>query len=147
MSSYIWIWLKKTGRLPSRVDIPRKTPPLIIALGKLEKLNVDDLSSANVRTFYFELSQIIREFLEHEYFIRVLEMTTEEIREVLPHFKGKIEWEKNLMYLLERADKVKFAKDVPDPLLMQSDLASSESVIRQIHREWIMFPAKAALEI
>lgn len=138
----IWIWLKKTGRLPSRVDIPRKTPPLIIALGKLEKLNVDDLSSANVRTFYFELSQIIREFLEHEYFIRVLEMTTEEIREVLPHFKGKIEWEKNLMNLLERADKVKFAKDVPDPLLMQSDLASSESVIRQIHREWIMFPQK-----
>ena len=138
----IWIWLKKTGRLPSRVDIPRKTPPLIIALGKLEKLNVDDLSSANVRTFYFELSQIIREFLEHEYFIRVLEMTTEEIREVLPHFKGKIEWEKNLMNLLERADKVKFAKDVPDPLLIQSDLASSESVIRQIHREWIMFPQK-----
>jgi hypothetical protein len=143
----IWIWLKKTGRLPSRVDIPRKTPPLIIALGKLEKLNVDDLSSANVRTFYFELSQIIREFLEHEYFIRVLEMTTEEIREVLPHFKGKIEWEKNLMNLLERADKVKFAKDVPDPLLIQSDLVSSESIIRQIHREWIMFPAKAALEI
>lgn len=143
----IWIWLKKTGRLPSRVDVPRKTPPLIIALGKLEKLNVDDLSSANVRTFYFELSQIIREFLEHEYFIRVLEMTTEEIREVLPHFKGKIEWEKNLMNLLERADKVKFAKDVPDPLLIQSDLASSESIIRQIHREWIMFPAEAALEI
>ena len=142
MSSYIWIWLKKTGRLPSRVDVPRKTPPLIIALGKLEKLNVDDLSSANVRTFYFELSQIIREFLEHEYFIRVLEMTTEEIREVLPHFKGKIEWEKNLMNLLERADKVKFAKDVPDPLLIQSDLVSSESVIRQIHREWIMFPQK-----
>ena len=108
---------------------------------------MDDLSSANVRTFYFELSQIIREFLEHEYFIRVLEMTTEEIREVLPHFKGKIEWEKNLMNLLERADKVKFAKDVPDPLLIQSDLVSSESVIRQIHREWIMFPAKAALEI
>ena len=143
----IWIWLKKTGRLPSRIDVPRKTPPLIIALGKLEKLNVDDLSSANVRTFYFELSQIIREFLEHEYFIRVLEMTTEEIREVLPHFKGKIEWEKNLMNLLERADKVKFAKDVPDPLLIQSDLASSESIIRQIHREWIMFPAEAALEI
>ena len=143
----IWIWLKKTGRLPSRVDVPRKTPPLIIALGKLEKLNVDDLSSANVRTFYFELSQIIREFLEHEYFIRVLEMTTEEIREVLPHFKGKIEWEKNLMNLLERADKVKFAKDVPDPLLIQSDLASSESIIRQIHREWIMFAAEAALEI
>ena len=143
----IWIWLKKTGRLPSRVDVPRKTPPLIIALGKLEKLNVDDLSSANVRTFYFELSQIIREFLENEYFIRVLEMTTEEIREVLPHFKGKIEWEKNLMNLLERADKVKFAKDVPDPLLIQSDLASSESVIRQIHREWIMFAAEAALEI
>ena len=143
----IWIWLKKTGRLPSRVDVPRKTPPLIIALGKLEKLNVDDLSSANVRTFYFELSQIIREFLEHEYFIRILEMTTEEIREVLPHFKGKIEWEKNLMNLLERADKVKFAKDVPDPLLIQSDLVSSESIIRQIHREWIMFPAKAALEI
>ena len=143
----IWIWLKKTGRLPSRVDVPRKTPPLIIALGKLEKLNVDDLSSANVRTFYFELSQIIREFLENEYFIRVLEMTTEEIREVLPHFKGKIEWEKNLMNLLERADKVKFAKDVPDPFLIQSDLASSESIIRQIHREWIMFPAEAALEI
>ena len=143
----IWIWLKKTGRLPSRVDVPRKTPPLIIALGKLEKLNVDDLSSANVRTFYFELSQIIREFLENEYFIRVLEMTTEEIREVLSHFKGKIEWEKNLMNLLERADKVKFAKDVPDPLLIQSDLASSESIIRQIHREWIMFPAEAALEI
>jgi hypothetical protein len=143
----IWIWLKKTGRLPSRVDVPRKTPPLIIALGKLEKLNVDDLSSANVRTFYFELSQIIREFLENEYFIRVLEMTTEEIREVLPHFKGKIEWEENLMNLLERADKVKFAKDVPDPLLIQSDLASSESIIRQIHREWIMFPAEAALEI
>ena len=142
----IWIWLKKTGRLPTSVHVPIKTPPLNIALKKLEKLDAGDVTSENVKTFYFELSQIIREFLEHEYFIRVLEMTTEEIREVLPQFEGEKEWEESLMNLLERADKVKFAKDEPDPKLLSSDLESGEAVVRQAHREWIIFSDEAALD-
>ncbi len=142
----IWIWLKKTGRLPTRVHVPIKTPPLNIALKKLEKLDAGDVTSENVKTFYFELSQIIREFLEHEYFIRVLEMTTEEIREVLPQFEGEKEWEESLMNLLERADKVKFAKDEPNPKLLSSDLESGEAVVRQAHREWIIFSDEAALD-
>ena len=141
----IWIWLKKTGRLPTSVHVPIKTPPLNIALKKLEKLDAGDVTLENVKTFYFELSQIIREFLEHEYFIRVLEMTTEEIREVLPQFEGEKEWEESLMNLLERADKVKFAKDEPDPKLLSSDLESGEAVVRQAHREWIIFSDEAAL--
>ena len=142
----IWIWLKKTGRLPTRVHVPIKTPPLNIALKKLEKLDAGDVTLENVKTFYFELSQIIREFLEHEYFIRVLEMTTEEIREVLPQFEGEKEWEESLMNLLERADKVKFAKDEPDPKLLSSDLESGVEVVRQAHREWIIFSDEAALD-
>ena len=112
----------------------------------MEKLDAGDVTSENVKTFYFELSQIIREFLEHEYFIRVLEMTTEEIREVLPQFEGEKEWEESLMNLLERADKVKFAKDEPDPKLLSSDLESGEAVVRQAHREWIIFSDEAALD-
>jgi hypothetical protein len=142
----IWIWLKKTGRLPTRVHVPIKTPPLNIALKKLKNLDSGDVTSENVKTFYFELSQIIREFLEHEYFIRVLEMTTEEIREVLPQFEGEKEWEESLMNLLERADKVKFAKDEPDPKLLSSDLESGVEVVRQAHREWIIFSDEAALD-
>ncbi len=142
----IWTWLKKTGRLPSRVEVPPKTPPLQIALEKLGELDTDDVSTENIRTFYFELSRIIREFLEHEYFIRVLEMTTEEIREVLPQFEGEEEWENNLLELLERSDRVKFAKDKPELHKLQSDLEDGETVVRQAHREWSIFPEVEATE-
>jgi hypothetical protein len=140
LSFLIWTWLKKTGRLPSRIEVPLKTPPLQIALEKLGKLNVDNASKESVKLIYFELSQIIREYLEYEYFFRILEMTTEEIRKVLPRFAVDEEWEASLMEFLERADRVKFAKDLPEVSTIQLDLKSAEKLILRAHREWIVIP-------
>lgn len=132
----IWIWLKRTGRIYHRIETTPRISPLEIALEKLGKLNHEDVSSEAIQRFYFELSQIIREFLEHEYFFRILEMTTAEIHEVLPFITMDQEWQENLLALLERADKVKFAKEIPDQYILQTDLLEAEVLIQQAHRDW-----------
>jgi len=62
--------------------------------------------------FYFQLSIILRYFIERHYKINALEMTTSEIRYFLkldnPSEKSEI------LHLLMESDKVKFAKFIPE---------------------------------
>ena len=71
-------------------------------------------SSVLTKEYYFQLSHIIREFLEYKFFIRTLEMTTDEIissREIFPINDDVF---LDLVQFLSEADEVKYARVVPD---------------------------------
>ena len=78
------------------------------------------------------MSHISREYVERKYFIRTLEMTTEEIIDNQDLFP----WESQQFFkwsqFLEEADLVKYARDIPTPEKMTLDKEKVVSLIEHI---------------
>ncbi|MDP8269394.1 MAG: hypothetical protein P9L97_11770 [Candidatus Tenebribacter davisii] len=90
-------------------------PAYIIALELLNKLIKKDLlGKGDYLNYYFRISFILRFFIELQYKINAVEMTTSEIRDNLNNtdFTEKSE----ILKFLRHADMVKFAKAVPDSI-------------------------------
>jgi len=89
----------------------RAENPAHIAMKKLDELRKFDLDQENhKKEFYIQLSFILREYLENSFFIRTLEMTTQEIdsnRNIIPFETDLID---KLIKVLSMADLVKYAK-------------------------------------
>jgi len=103
---------------PAPVARPAKPslPGHIVALSKLSELNEKKLwQQGEVKLYYSELSDILRDYLESRYHIKTQESTTDEIFAALKykHIAGE-NWEK-LREILLLADLVKFAKEKPLP--------------------------------
>jgi len=89
-------------------------PAHIIALGELESLKTKELwQNKQIKTYYSELSVILRTYIENRYHILAMESTTDEINRDL---KGILESNDNelLNEFLSTADLVKFAKVKPE---------------------------------
>jgi hypothetical protein len=112
----VLLW-EKYRKKPEQVQLARpkpKRPAHEIALEKLETLRQKKLwQNDKVKEFYIELSDIIREYIEFQFDILALEMTTDETIAAL-RFRG-IEEEKikPLEAMLRMADLAKFAKYKP----------------------------------
>jgi hypothetical protein len=112
----VLLW-EKYRKKPEQVQVARpkpKRPAHEIALEKLEALRQKKLwQNDKVKEFYIELSDIIREYIEFQFDILALEMTTDETMAAL-RFRG-IEEEKirPLEAMLRMADLAKFAKYKP----------------------------------
>jgi len=134
----IGIWFR---RVPDRfrfseplLDIP---PPDELALKKLTDLRKQiKQDGRTVKEYYTSLSHIIREYIEFSFFIKTLEMTTEDIvkhTDDLPFGStGKGAW-KNI---LERADLVKYAKETSDVETIQLDIDSTQKFIKNTTIFW-----------
>ncbi|GIV34894.1 MAG: hypothetical protein KatS3mg031_2429 [Chitinophagales bacterium] len=94
----------------------RKDPPHVIALERLRQLEEKKLwQQGEVKAYYSELSEIIRQYLEGRYNILALESTTEEILQQLTSFALNRQLFEELARALRTADFVKFAKASPLP--------------------------------
>ncbi|MCF7912642.1 MAG: hypothetical protein K9M99_08945 [Candidatus Cloacimonetes bacterium] len=113
------IILKKLLTKPKlEEEVPKFTdtrPPWQVAHEMLAKLKLSNLlDSGEFLEYYYQLSVILRYFLERNYQINALEMTTSEIRY---HLKLDNAQEKNaVLRLLSESDKVKFAKYIPESI-------------------------------
>ena len=113
----VWTWRQRLERQYEKAKYVFKESPKERANRRLGELNPDGLT----KEFYADLSHISREYIETKYFIRALEMTTEEIvkyKDLFPMSEdGFSKWTN---FLLE-ADMVKYAKTVPTPKKMSFD--------------------------
>lgn len=109
-------YLKRKPRKASviKTEVKQVAPPHTIALEKLYELRERKLwQSDQVKLYYSELTDIIREYLEMRYGIKALEQTTEDILASLRRIDIS-EGNRELLYqMLELADLVKFAKQKP----------------------------------
>lgn len=104
---------KKTGA----PIIPQKPPKPahISALEQLKTLDAQQLwQQGEIKKYYSELTEILREYLEKRYNIYALELTTDEILSNLKHTELPIDAESKLKSLLQLSDLVKFAKAKPE---------------------------------
>lgn len=101
--------------------------PKNVALERLNSLKINGLT----KDFYAELSHITREYIENTHFIRTLEMTTDEIADN----RHLIQIDENQLELwidfLQKADKVKYAKELFAVEKMNSDM---EKILNWINK-------------
>ncbi len=100
-----------------------------VALKKLDELWQKNLISCGlIKEFYFELTEIIRWYLEKKYKINALELTTEELFSAL---KKRVDKKYNieLKSFLDKADLVKFAKHIPEEKQIFKDFEDAKKFI------------------
>lgn len=121
-------------RLGSRAELPMEPPrpPWEIAFERLDLLKGDrHLEFGRFRLYYFELSMIVRSYIEGRYDFPAVESTTYELEnddrleEVSDHLYGR------LFEFFYRADMVKFARVVPTPADAESDLLFAYEFVRK----------------
>lgn len=133
----IWYWIKSNWLLLSLFTLvllgvityfilekrkkalpPPPPPPVpahIIAYGKLKEVEELKLvESADAKTFYSVVSEIIREYIENRFDVPALEQTTEELLMAMRNKDLPEDAAKQLTSMLRFSDLVKFAKEEPD---------------------------------
>ena len=106
--------------------------PYSRAVERLEKLD----NKLNDKTFYVNLSHILREFVEHSVFIKSLEMTTEEIianKHTIPIDNALLaQW----ISLLSRSDQIKYARDSTSKNQRIEDINWSKEFLKWAKIHW-----------
>jgi len=105
---------RKTGEpiLPKKVEPPR--PAHEVALEALNALTASNLlNQGEIKEYYIQLSDIIRDYIERRYYISAPEMTTTQVlREMKQQHLEKDSIEM-MRTFLSSCDMVKFAKYIP----------------------------------
>ena len=128
LGSMIWTWKQRQDIQFQKLDYTINESPEDRAKRRLRDLDMNGLS----KDYYADLSHISREFIETKYYIRTIEMTTEEINQFrfLIPLKDEIfsEWAQ----FLSDADMVKYAREIPSPEKMSTDKKLISSLISQV---------------
>lgn len=98
---------------PPQIKSPphKLVPPYKKALKKLNDLEQSGLAQSDILAYHYQLSMILREFLEHTYHFNAMEMTTSEISESLKVLNPPLT--QDFISILRYCDRVKFAKVEP----------------------------------
>ena len=103
-----------------------------IALNKLNELREKKLwQQDQVKLYYSELTDVLREYLEKRYQVKAHEQTTDEIFEGLKNKKIPQENSALLKQLLTLADLVKFAKQKPEAFENERSMDKAINFIEQ----------------
>lgn len=114
-----YVFKRRRRTAPGLSALPR-TPPETAALQQLAALR--DVQRMDGRVFYFQLSAILRVYIEARYGFNAAEMTTEELLPKIEHLALEQELAAPLRQLLTSADPIKFAGMPAVKSKMESDL-------------------------
>lgn len=114
IGAVVYYLLKRPKKEVIIEEVKPDIPLHIQALQKLEEIKNKQLwQHDQVKQYYIELSDVVREYLEKRYTIQALEQTSEEIFASLRHMDIASEDRNLLRQLLVLSDMVKFAKEKP----------------------------------
>ena len=128
LGSMIWTWKQRQDIQYQKLDYTINESPEDRAKRRLRDLDMNGLS----KDYYADLSHISREFIETKYYIRTMEMTTEEINQFRFLFPLKDEIFSEWAQFLSEADMVKYAREIPSPEKMYTDKKLISSLISQV---------------
>tara|TARA_Y100001970_G_C14202385_1_gene841879 strand:+ start:1368 stop:2231 length:864 start_codon:yes stop_codon:yes gene_type:complete len=124
----LFIISRRDGKKVEKFDYLSLKTHKVYAMDRLDNIS----ENCSPKDFYSELSHISREFFEKKYFIRSLEMTTNEIIENQNLFSLDPTLFDNWIEILNYADKVKYAQELAKSKKMQADLYNIKSIINSI---------------
>lgn len=101
------------------------------ALSELTKIKNKKLSQqGRVKDFYVEITDVLRRYLEEEFQLGALEMTSSEILSKLRSEKFDSEIIESVSFVLSNADLAKFAKSTPSDVDNEKCMELSFSIVR-----------------
>jgi len=110
--------------------IEPEIPVHVIALNKLKELRDKKLwQQGEIKAYYIELSDVLREYLEKRYAIKTHEKTTDEIFDGLKHIDVSGDNKNMLRQILVLSDLVKFAKEKPTPAENDESIEQATSFV------------------
>ena len=117
--AYLIIFLKKRSKKTEKaVEVKKKPtiPAIVTARAKLAEMKDNELwNSQKTKDYYTDLTDIAREYLEGQFEIDAVEMTTDEIMTAVNELNLSSLTKTKLQDTLVTADFVKFAKANPTP--------------------------------
>jgi hypothetical protein len=115
-------------------DVPLR-PFDEVALEALMKIDpVEYFEKRRIKEFYFEITEIVRQFLTGNYHIDTMDKTSLEIIDELERVERDFDKVRNLDRYFSDCDLVKFAKLRPELAEMKQKKAESENIIREYIR-------------
>ncbi len=121
-------WLD--GREVVEVEWVDPRPAHVIALEALEKLAAEALpEKGEAKAYYFRISEIVRAYLERRYGFGALEMTDDEIREIMRSQDMEREARSGVAEFLTECEMVKFAGFSPSREAVDSIMRMARGVI------------------
>ena len=117
---YLYVRYKDNKPIIKKIKVEPKLPPHTQALQDIERIKGDKhLRMADPKTYYTELTDVLRTYMAERFGFNAMEMTSGEIIDKLLETNDK-ESIRELKYLCETADLVKFAKH--SPLMNENDM-------------------------
>ena len=117
---YFFKRFKDNKPIIRKVKVEPKLPPHTLALQEIERIKGDkSLRIADPKTYYTELTDVLRTYMAERFGFNAMEMTSCEIIDKLLETNDK-DSIRELKYLFETADLVKFAKH--SPLMNENDM-------------------------
>ena len=124
----IIVWRRREYNILEIGNNISQKSPIELARSKLISTNTNGFS----KEFYIEISYITREFVEKSSFIRALEMTTDEIKLNQNIFLVNKNIFFDWIFLLEKADLIKYAKQPATISEMEKDKKKALDIIENI---------------
>lgn len=124
------MWKRKQSILAPPPDMP----PHITALAALRALRTAS-SQMDPRTFYFQLSHIMRSYLKGRYQLNALEMTQEELWAHMSKMPFETALRRDLKDFLENSDRIKFAGEDAEARRMRQELEFAETFVQKTRPE------------
>ena len=128
MVAIILIWRKRISPEYEKINYDFLEDPYERASRRIKELD----SSVLTKEYYSTLSHVLREYIETKYFVRTLEMTTEEIENAIEIFQFEEENFNKIINFLKKSDQVKYARHAPIPEKMIQDKREIEEIIQVI---------------
>ena len=117
---YLYKRFKDNKPIIRKVKVEPKLPPHTLALQEIERIKGDKhLRMSDPKTYYTELTDVLRTYMSDRFGFNAMEMTSGEIIDKLLETNDK-DSIRELKYLFETADLVKFAKH--SPLMNENDM-------------------------
>lgn len=134
----------------NKLEVEYLTPyeKAVTELSKIKNLNY--LSEIDIKTYYSDLTFVIRNFIEEKIIDNALECTTKELIQKLSLLKTskKLNFSnstlKNIQDVFSRADLVKFAKYEPDTQSASTDL---ETLTKELEKIKLILPEPSEEEL
>lgn len=136
----IWYWLKhRKTKVDAEGNIVRGPviPPYDKAVGDLETLRQQKLwQSGKVKEYFSSLTDIAREYIEGQFGVNAVEMTTDDILEEIKPLHFSQETYDKLKDTMEVADLVKFAKYSSTNLESENAMNSMTEFVNESYAQY-----------
>ena len=121
----------------------RVTPPYDKAIGDLESLKQQKLwQVGKVKEYYSSLSDIAREYIEGQFNVNAVEMTTDDILRDVRELRFDQEIYDKLKDTMELSDLVKFAKYTTSPLENDNAMSDMTDFVNKSYEHYQALKAK-----